>query len=130
MSRTDAILKFYESDNTKIRKNLSEILDHGALGGTGKLIISAVDQGFEHGPTRSFAPNDAAYDPFYHFNLAIEGGLSAFAAPIGLLEAGATSFKGKIPTILKINSSNALYTHEPDQAVLEVFHLIAFSKKF
>jgi class I fructose-bisphosphate aldolase len=88
----------------------------GKLGGTGKLVILPVDQGFEHGPARSFAPNPAAYDPHYHFQLAIDAGLSAYAAPLGMIEAGADSFAGAIPTILKVNSSNSL-AGEKDQAV-------------
>ena len=102
------ILDAYEADNPKTKENLARILMQGKLGGTGKLVILPVDQGFEHGPARSFAPNPDAYDPHYHFKLAIEAGLSAYAAPLGMIEAGADSFKGKIPTILKVNSSNAL----------------------
>ncbi len=79
-------------------------------------MILPVDQGFEHGPARSFAPNPAAYDPHYHFQLAIDAGLSAYAAPLGMIEAGADSFAGAMPTILKMNSSNSLAT-EKDQAV-------------
>jgi class I fructose-bisphosphate aldolase len=88
----------------------------GKLGGTGKLLILPVDQGFEHGPARSFAPNPPAYDPHYHFQLAIEAGLSAYAAPLGMIEAGADTYAGAIPTILKVNSSNSLATTR-DQAV-------------
>jgi class I fructose-bisphosphate aldolase len=88
----------------------------GRLAGTGKLVILPVDQGFEHGPARSFAPNPAAYDPHYHFQLAIDAGLSAYAAPLGMIEAGADTFAGAIPTILKVNSSNSL-ADEKDQAV-------------
>jgi fructose-bisphosphate aldolase, class I len=88
----------------------------GKLGGSGKLVILPVDQGFEHGPARSFAPNPPAYDPHYHFQLAIDAGLSAYAAPLGMIEAGADSFAGAIPTILKVNSSNSLAT-EKDQAL-------------
>jgi class I fructose-bisphosphate aldolase len=102
------ILSFYESDTPGTKANLARILMHGRLGGTGKLVILPVDQGFEHGPARSFAPNPPAYDPHYHFGLAIEAGLSAFAAPFGLLEAGAASFAGQIPLILKMNSANSL----------------------
>ncbi len=80
----------------------------GRLGGTGKMIILPVDQGFEHGPARSFAPNPAAYDPHYHYQIAIDAGLNAYAAPLGMLEAGADTFAGQIPTILKANSSNSL----------------------
>lgn len=110
------ILGHYESDNPGSKANLVRILTHGRLGGTGKLVILPVDQGFEHGPARSFAANPPAYDPHYHFQLAIDAGLSAYAAPLGMLEAGASTFAGQIPTILKLNSSNSLAT-EKDQAV-------------
>jgi class I fructose-bisphosphate aldolase len=102
------ILSYYESDSPGVKTNLCRILMHGQLGGTGKLIILPVDQGFEHGPARSFAPNPDAYDPHYHYSLAIKAGLNAYAAPLGMLEAGADTFAGSIPTILKINSSNSL----------------------
>jgi len=114
--RVTDILSWYESDNPGTKGNLARILMQGELGGTGRLVILPVDQGFEHGPARSFAPNPAAYDPRYHFELAIEAGLSAYAAPLGMIEAGAATFAGAIPTILKLNSSNSLSTTK-DQAV-------------
>jgi class I fructose-bisphosphate aldolase len=104
------ILSKYESDNPGTKTNLARILMQGRLGGTGKLVILPVDQGFEHGPARSFAVNPAAYDPHYHYQLAIDAGLSAYAAPLGPLEAGAATFAGQIPTILKVNSSNSWAT--------------------
>jgi fructose-bisphosphate aldolase, class I len=105
-----AILDKYESDNPGVKGNLARMLMQGRLGGTGKMIILPVDQGFEHGPARSFAPNPAAYDPHYHYQMAIDAGLSAYAAPLGMLEAGADTFAGQIPTILKVNSSNSWAT--------------------
>ncbi|AIL12332.1 fructose-bisphosphate aldolase [Candidatus Paracaedimonas acanthamoebae] len=102
------ILSYYESDNPGTKTNLARLLTHGRLGNTGRLIILPVDQGFEHGPGRSFASNTEAYDPHYHYQLAVDAGLSAYAAPLGMLEAGADTFAGAIPTILKINSSNSL----------------------
>src|SRR4029453_15195286 len=102
------ILDNYESDCPGTKANLARILMHGKLGGTGKMVILPVDQGFEHGPARSFAPNPDAYDPHYHFQLAVDAGLSAYAAPLGMIEAGADTFAGAIPTILKVNSSNSL----------------------
>jgi fructose-bisphosphate aldolase, class I len=114
--RVRKILSYYESDNPGTKANLARILMQGRLGGTGRLVILPVDQGFEHGPARSFAPNPAAYDPHYHFQLAIDAGLSAFASVLGMLEAGADSFVGQIPLILKLNSSNSLATAK-DQAV-------------
>ena len=110
------ILDKYESDSPSTKANLARILMHGKLGGTGKLIILPVDQGFEHGPARSFAVNPDAYDPHYHYQLAIDAGLSAYAAPLGMLEAGAETFAGQMPTILKTNSSNSWAT-SIDQAV-------------
>ena len=110
------ILNNYESDNPGTKSNLVRILMHGKLSGTGKLVILPVDQGYEHGPARSFAPNPDAYDPHYHYKIAIEAGLNAYAAPLGMLEAGADSFAGQIPTILKLNSANSLSTLK-DQAV-------------
>jgi class I fructose-bisphosphate aldolase len=102
------ILSHYESDNPGVKGNLCRMLMHGRLGGTGKMIILPVDQGFEHGPARSFAPNPAAYDPHYHYQLAIDAGLNAYAAPLGMIEAGADAFAGQMPTILKCNSANSL----------------------
>ncbi|MDA0902205.1 MAG: class I fructose-bisphosphate aldolase [Proteobacteria bacterium] len=103
------ILSHYESDCPGTKANLARILMQGKLGGTGKMIILPVDQGFEHGPARSFAMNPDAYDPHYHFQLAIDAGLNAYAAPLGMIEAGADTFAGQIPTILKVNSSNSLH---------------------
>jgi class I fructose-bisphosphate aldolase len=102
------ILSHYESDNPGTKANLARLLMAGKLGGTGRMVILPVDQGFEHGPARSFAPNPPAYDPHYHFQLAIDAGLNAFAAPLGMLECGADSFAGQIPLILKVNSGNSL----------------------
>ncbi|HEX9646883.1 MAG TPA: class I fructose-bisphosphate aldolase [Alphaproteobacteria bacterium] len=114
--RVRRILANYESDNPGTKANLARILMHGRLAGSGRLVILPVDQGFEHGPARSFAPNPPAYDPHYHFQLAIDAGLSAYAAPLGMIEAGADSFAGAIPTILKLNSANSLAVTK-DQAV-------------
>jgi fructose-bisphosphate aldolase, class I len=102
------ILNQYENTNAGIKANLGRILMNGKLSGTGRLVILPVDQGHEHGPDKSFMVNPEAYDPIYHYELAIEAGLSAYAAPLGFLEAGAETFAGQIPTILKINSSNSL----------------------
>lgn len=106
--RVKEILSWYRSENPGVLTNLTRILNHGRLGGTGKLVILPVDQGFEHGPGRSFAPNPPAYDPHYHFQLAIDAGLNAYAAPPGFLEAGAVEFAGRIPLILKLNSHDVL----------------------
>jgi len=111
MQMTDTVKKIlanYEGENPGVKGNLARMLMNGKLAGTGKMIILPVDQGFEHGPARSFAKNPVGYDPHYHYQLAIDAGLNAYAAPLGMLEAGADSFAGQIPTILKCNSANSL----------------------
>ncbi len=117
--RVREILAAYEGETPGTKANLARMLMAGKLGGTGKMVILPVDQGFEHGPARSFAMNPPAYDPHYHYKLAIDAGLSAYAAPLGSLAAGADTFAGAIPTILKMNSSNSLSTlkESADQAV-------------
>ena len=107
-ARVREILSWYASDSPGTRTNLARLLNHGRLAGTGRLVILPVDQGFEHGPARSFAPNPAGYDPRYHFDLAIAAGCNAYAAPLGFIEAGAADFAGEIPLILKLNNSDSL----------------------
>lgn len=106
--RVTEILNWYRGENPGVLTNLARMLYHGRLAGTGKLVILPVDQGFEHGPARSFAPNPAAYDPHYHFQLAIDAGCNAYAAPLGFLEAGAADFAGQLPLILKLNNHDVL----------------------
>jgi len=107
--RVKEILSWYGSDNPGTLTNLARIMNHGTLAGTGKMVILPVDQGFEHGPVRTFSNNPEGFDPDYHFNLAIESGCNAYAAPLGFLEAGAFKYAGEIPLILKINNSDVLY---------------------
>src|SRR5438445_8374550 len=116
--RVREILSWYGADNPGTLTNLARLLNTGRLAGTGKLVILPVDQGFEHGPARSFAPNPPAYDPRYHFELAIEAGCNAYAAPLGFLEAGAREYAGEIPLILKLNDHDVLLDEkDPDQAL-------------
>ena len=106
--RVREILSWYKSDNPGTLTNLARLMNHGRLAGTGRFVILPVDQGFEHGPARSFAANNAGYDPLYHFELGIAAGCNAYAAPLGFLEAGAADFAGQIPLILKLNNSDSL----------------------
>src|ERR1700735_3158907 len=116
--RVREILGWYGAENVGTLTNLARMLNHGRLGGTGKLVILPVDQGFEHGPARSFAPNPPAYDPRYHFELAIEAGCNAYAAPLGFLEAAARDYAGEIPLILKLNNSDSLSAEkDPTEAM-------------
>src|SRR5262245_19838114 len=116
--RVKEILSWYGSDNPGTLTNLARLLNAGTLAGSGRLVILPVDQGVEHGPGRSFAVNPPAYDPRYHFELAIEAGCNAYAAPLGFLEAGAREFAGQVPLILKANNHDVLLEEkDPDQAV-------------
>jgi class I fructose-bisphosphate aldolase len=115
--RVRQILSWYPSDNPGTLTNLARLMNTGTLAGTGKLVILPVDQGFEHGPARSFSPNPPSYDPDYHIQLAIDSGCNAYAAPLGFLEAVAGRFAGQIPLILKLNNSDTLGKVEPCSAV-------------
>ncbi len=108
-TRIREMLGWYGSDNPGTKANLARLLGHGKLAGTGRLVILPVDQGFEHGPARSFASNPPGYSPLYHFGLAVEAGCNAYAAPLGFLEAGADQYAGAIPTILKLNNHDVLH---------------------
>ena len=116
--RIKEILSWYAGESPGILTNLARMLNNGTLGGTGKMVILPVDQGFEHGPGRSFAMNPPGYNPQYHFDLAVEAGCSAYAAPLGFLEAGAAEHAGEVPLILKLNNRDSLLDEkDPDQAV-------------
>ena len=110
--RVREILSWYGSDNPGVLTNMARMFNHGRLAGTGKMVILPVDQGFEHGPARSFAKNPDGYDPIYHATLAVESGCNAYAAPLGFIEAVARDFAGDIPLILKINNSDTLFSPE------------------
>lgn len=110
--RVREILSWYGSDNPGVLANMARMLNTGRLKGTGKMVILPVDQGFEHGPARSFAKNPDGYDPAFHFQLAIESGCNAYAAPLGALEACARDFAGEIPLILKVNNSDTLFSNK------------------
>ena len=117
-ARVREILSWYSSENPGVKANLARMMNTGRLAGTGKFVILPVDQGFEHGPARSFAPNPAGYDPRYHVELAIEAGCNAYAAPLGFIEHVASDYAGEIPLILKLNNSDILSKgHEPCSAI-------------
>ncbi len=115
--RVKQILSWYSSENPGTLTNLVRLMNTGTLAGTGKMVILPVDQGFEHGPVRSFSPNPEAYDPDFHYQLAIDSGCNAYAAPLGSLEAPAAKFAGQIPLILKVNNSDTLAKVEPQSAI-------------
>ncbi len=106
--RVRQILGWYAGNPPGVLANLARFLTHGRLAGTGKMVILPVDQGFEHGPARSFAKNPEGYDPRYHFQLSIESGCAGHAAPLGALETGAVEYAGQTPLILKLNNSDVL----------------------
>src|SRR4030042_5855657 len=108
-ARVREILSWYESDNPGTKTNIARLVNSGKLAGTGKLVVLPVDQGFEHGPARSFGMNPAGYDPNYHYELAVESGCNAYAAPLGFIEAAAARHAGEIPLILKINNHDTLH---------------------
>ena len=58
--RVKEILGKYAGENAGVLTNLARMMMSGRLAGTGKFVILPVDQGFEHGPGRSFAINPPA----------------------------------------------------------------------
>lgn len=104
----ERILSNYRGENPGVIGNLRRMMNTGALAGTGKFVILPVDQGFEHGPARSFQPNPAGYDPDYHPGLAVEAGCNAYAAPFGFINAVADKYAGRLPLVLKVNNSDSL----------------------
>jgi class I fructose-bisphosphate aldolase len=112
--RVKEILSWYAGENPGVLSNIARMLNQGQLGGTGRMVILPVDQGFEHGPARSFAANAEGYDPRYHFQLALDAGCNAYAAPLGFIEAGAAEFAGDIPLILKVNNHDSLASDGED----------------
>ena len=115
--RVDEIISWYDHENEGTKENIERLLNTGHLAGTGKLVILPVDQGFEHGPLKSFVPNPDAFDPDYHFNFAIEAGCNAYAAPLGFIEHGAKKYSKQLPLILKLNNSDSLYSGDPIQVM-------------
>src|ERR1700739_3630916 len=115
--RVREILSYYDSENAGVRSNLARMLTHGYLAGTGKFVILPVDQGFEHGPARSFAVNPAGYDPDYHYQLQIEAVCNAYAAPLGFIEAAAARHAGEVPLILKLNNHDVLHDEKDPVSV-------------
>jgi class I fructose-bisphosphate aldolase len=114
-NNAENILANYTAEAPGVIGNLRKLLNTGALAGKGKLVILPVDQGMEHGPARSFAPNPEGYDPSYFPSLAVEAGCNAYAAPLGFIESIAREYAGKLPLILKLNNSDSL--GGPDQPI-------------
>jgi class I fructose-bisphosphate aldolase len=126
--RVKEILGWYGADNPRTLTNLARLLNHGRLGGTGKLVILPVDQGFEHGPARSFALNPPVYDPRYHFDLAIEAGCNAYATPLGFMEAGVRDYLGDVAdTLLDEKDPNQALTGSVRDALLLGCSAIGFT---
>ena len=126
MSRVQQILSQYPNASKQVLRNLEKILNHGELAGTGKVVILPVDQGFEHGPTRSFSKNPEGYSPEYHAHLAIQSGCNAYAAPLGFMEQ--VSHLKNIPLILKLNHSDSLYS-DPSAPIPAVVASVDQAKK-
>src|SRR5256885_16415141 len=114
----EQILANCAADPPGVIGTLRRLLYTGALAGTGKLVILPVDQGFEHGPARSFAPNPEGYDPAYFPSLAVEAGCNAYAAPPGFMDSIARNYAGRLPLILKLNSSDSLGGPEQPHSAL------------
>jgi fructose-bisphosphate aldolase, class I len=108
-SRVEEILSWYPAFTGTQSENLLKLINFGRIGGSGNFVILPVDQGFEHGPGRSFEPSPSMYDPCNQAQLAIDAGCNAYAAPLGSLEIANSLIKESgIPTILKVNNHDGM----------------------
>ncbi len=110
---------FADSDRSvPVLRNLSSMLAHGRLGGTGYTSILPVDQGIEHSGAASFAKNITMFDPRSIVELAIEGGCSAVASTFGVLSSVSRRFAHRIPFIVKLNHNELLtYPNKADEVM-------------
>lgn len=104
--------------NIRVIQSLSEMFNHGRLGGTGYLSILPVDQGIEHSAGASFAPNPIYFDPESIVKLAMEAGCNAVASTFGVLGSVARKYAHKIPFIVKINHNELLTYPEKYSQIL------------
>tara|TARA_R110002073_G_scaffold57778_2_gene146559 strand:- start:5782 stop:6843 length:1062 start_codon:yes stop_codon:yes gene_type:complete len=108
-SRTSLDKVFTQSNrNPQVLRSLSQLYNHGNLGGTGYLSILPVDQGIEHSAAFSFYKNPDYFDPENIIKLAIEAGCNGVASTFGALGLNARKYAHKIPFIVKINHNELL----------------------
>lgn len=111
---TDSFLQ--SNRNGQTIRSLTQLYNHGRLGGTGYLSILPVDQGIEHTAGSSFAPNPMYFDPENIVKLAIEAGCNAIASTMGGLALLSRKYAHKIPFIVKLNHNELLtYPKKYDQ---------------
>lgn len=104
--------------NPQVLRSLSQLYNHGNLGGTGYLSILPVDQGIEHSAAFSFYKNPDYFDPENIIKLAIEAGCNGVASTFGVLGLNARKYAHKIPFIVKINHNELLtYPNKYDQTL-------------
>ena len=108
---------FRDSDrNPQVLKSLSQLYNHGNLGGTGYINILPIDQGIEHSASFSFYKNKDYFDPENIIHLAIEAGCNGVASTFGVLGIHARKYAHKIPFVVKINHNELLtYPNKYDQ---------------
>ncbi|MDR6301722.1 class I fructose-bisphosphate aldolase [Mesonia maritima] len=116
-SRTNLDKVFTQSNrNPQVLRSLSQLYNHGNLGGTGYLSILPVDQGIEHSAAFSFYKNPDYFDPENIIKLAMEAGCNGVASTFGVLGLNARKYAHKIPFIVKINHNELLtYPNKYDQ---------------
>ncbi|WP_339840986.1 class I fructose-bisphosphate aldolase [uncultured Maribacter sp.] len=118
-SKTSLDKVFTQSNrNSQVLRSLSQLYNHGNLGGTGYLSILPVDQGIEHSAAYSFYKNPDYFDPENIIKLAIEAGCNGVASTFGVLGLNARKYAHKIPFIVKINHNELLtYPNKYDQTL-------------
>ena len=83
---------------------------------SGRAMILAYDQGFEHGP-RDFKENPRSADPLEIIRIAKEGGFTGLVVHRGIAEKYKQEIlKSEVPLILKLNGKSELYTGDDPYA--------------
>lgn len=72
----------------------------GKIVKNGKVLLLAMDQGMEHGPTDFNAKN---VNPEYVCDIACRGGFTGFAIQKGIARLYKENYSGKVPLVLKLN---------------------------
>lgn len=75
----------------------------------GKILILAMDQGLEHGPSDF---NEKNIDPDYVLDIAVKGGFTGMALQKGIAYQYMENYAGKVPLILKLNGRTSFNPKE------------------
>ena len=77
----------------------------GKIMRNGRVLIIAMDQGLEHGPSDF---NERNIDPAYVLDIAAKGGFTGLAIHKGIAKHYKECYSGKVPLVLKLNGRTSI----------------------